>query len=176
MHLKALIGKKQNEQIKYTLRRHWMTFIPKILFFLLLMLIPLAVYVLIYNTTPSVLTGKFLYPSLVLFGSAYYLSIYLFFFAEFLTYYLDEWIITNQRIIDVEQLGLFSRSISETNLSKIQDVTTEIHGVIPTLFNYGNIHIKTASTNPNIIAKNVPKPNKVRTDLIRLASRKRKRT
>ncbi len=175
MHLKTLIKQKDGEEVKYVLRRHWVTFVPRILFFILLLFVPVALYFLIKNTTPLVLTGEFSYPLIILFTSAYYLSIYLFFFAEFLTHYLDEWIITTDRVLDTEQLSLFSRSISETDLSKIQDVTTEVHGAFATLFDYGDVHIKTASTNVSIVAKSVPRPNKLRSEIMQLAHLKRQK-
>ena len=169
MHLKSFIKQKDYEKIEYVLRRHWATFLPKVFLFFVLMLVPIALYFLFKSVTPGVFQSDLLYPLFVLFGSVFYLSIYLFFFAEFINYYLDEWIITNDRVIDVEQLGLFSRSISEVELFRIQDVTADVHGISATLFDYGDITIKTASTNMNIIAKSVPHPNKVRSHLIQLA-------
>lgn len=174
MHLSALIKQKEYETIHYVLRRHWVTFVPQILVFIVLLLVPVALYFLFKGVTPGILTNDMAYPILVLFGSSYYLSIYLFFFAEFLTYYLDEWIITNDRIVDIEQLGLFSRSVSELDLFRIQDVTTDVHGAFATLFDYGNVSIKTASANLNIVAKNVPNPNKIRERLVQLAHTDRK--
>ena len=58
---------------------------------------------------------------------------------------------TNDRIVDIEQHGLFSRTISEVDLFRIQDVTVDIHGIIATLLNYGNLTVKTASDNIHII-------------------------
>ena len=59
-------------------------------------------------------------------------------------YYLDMWIITTERIIDINQLGLFSREISEIPLRHVQDVTIEVHGIIETFLKFGTIKIQTA--------------------------------
>ena len=40
-------------------------------------------------------------------------------------YYLDLWLITSERIIDVRQEGFFSRVVSELKIIKIQDVTSD---------------------------------------------------
>ncbi len=165
-HLSDVIKQKSYENIIYVLRRHPITFIPQILFFFILAIIPIILYFFIRNSLSDLLLGPISYPLLVLSASIYYLSILLFFYTEFIIFYLDIWIVTNDRIIDIEQQGLFSRSISELDLFRIQDVTSDTHGVLATVFKYGNVIVKTASNNINIVFKNVKNPDKVREDLI----------
>jgi hypothetical protein len=71
---------------------------------------------------------------------------------------LDVWIITSKKIIDVEQHSLFRREISIMNLEKIQDITFEIRGFIPTLFNYGDIKVQTAGAVGSFLIRGVPNP------------------
>jgi membrane protein YdbS with pleckstrin-like domain len=164
-----IIQKKQGEEIKYTLRRHPFTFIGVSLFFIFLLTIPIGVYFLLDNLFAQLIRNEIIYTILVLFGSIYYLSIYLFFFTYFIDFYLDLWVITSERIIDIEQKGLFSRTVSELDLIRIQDVTTNVHGVFPTIFDYGKVNVKTASQNVEIIFKNVPEPSEVRKHIIHFA-------
>ncbi|HUD20493.1 MAG TPA: PH domain-containing protein [Candidatus Saccharimonadales bacterium] len=56
------------------------------------------------------------------------------------------YIITDQRVIKIDQINLFKRLISETELDRIQEITTEIAGPIHTLLNFGKVKIKTASS------------------------------
>ena len=56
-------------------------------------------------------------------------------------YYLDVWILTNQRIFDIEQRGLFNRHISVFEINKIQDVNVKIEGIIATFIKYGDVNI-----------------------------------
>ncbi|MBD3311709.1 MAG: PH domain-containing protein, partial [Candidatus Magasanikbacteria bacterium] len=169
MNVAFLIKQKEYEKVVFTLRRHPITFIPILSLFLLLMAVPVALYFLIISMYPNLVDGQVFYPLAVLLASVYYLSIYLFFYAMFVDYYLDLWIVTNDRIIDIEQNGLFSRTISELDLFRIQDVTTEVHGFFSTLFRYGDLHVKTASANINIVFRNIPNPNKIREALIEMA-------
>lgn len=169
-----LIKQKSYEQIIFVLRRHWITFIPIALLFITLALAPFALYLMIGNLFPDLLTNEILKPITLLFASVYFLSLYLFFYAQFIDFYLDIWTVTNDRIIDIEQHGLFHRVITELDLFQIQDVTAHVKGVIPTLFGYGNLVIKTASTTSTIIFYNIPNPNRVREQLIRLADEDRK--
>lgn len=90
------------------------------------------------------------------------------FFLVFIDYYLDAWIITDKRIVNIEQRGLFYRIISELELDKIQDITTEVSGVIPTFFNYGNVFIQTAAEKERFIFRKIPDPYKVKDVLMGL--------
>lgn len=174
MHLSQVIKQKQYEQIIHHLRRHPLTFLPTLGLFLILASVPVILYLLITSLFPNILDGDILYPIAVLSGGVYYLSIYLFFYGQFIDYYLDLWIVTNDRIIDMEQHGLFRRTTTELDLFRIQDVSANIAGVFGTLFNYGDVTVKTASSNLNIVFRNVPNPNTIREDLIRLADEDRK--
>ncbi len=174
MDVRTLIHQKNYEQVKYVLRRHPITFVPQLTLFLVLLALPILSYLMINSLFPNLLGGEIIYSFAVVFVSIYYLVIYIFFFAQFIDFYLDEWIITNDRIVDIEQLGLFSRSISELDLFRIQDITTDVKGFFATFFNYGNVSIKTASQNLDIVFYNVHNPNKVRHELLRLADVDRK--
>ncbi len=174
MHLATFIKQKSYEHVIYVLRHHWITFVPTIFMFLVLLSVPFLLRLLFHSLFPTLFNGPILHPLTILAVSIYYLSIYLFFFAQFIEFYLDLTIVSNDRVIDVEQRGLFSRTISELDLFRIQDVTSDIHGVFPTLLNYGDVTIKTASTNVNLIAHAIPHPNKIREDLIQLSHEDRK--
>lgn len=174
MDVSALIKQKSYEKVIHLLRRDAITFLPKILFFIILFAIPVVIYFFIQNAFPNALEDSLIYPLLVLGGSVFYLSILLFFYTEFIIFYLDLSIITNDRIVEMEQIGLFSRTVSELELFRIQDITSEVNGVIATLFRYGNVHITTASENTQIILYNVPHPEKIREELIQLSHEDRK--
>ncbi len=78
------------------------------------------------------------------FLSVYLMVIVLVSFVLWADYYLDIWIITSQRIIDINQKGLFNREVSEFMLDKVQDVSVEIPNMMATLMKYGNLKIQTA--------------------------------
>ncbi len=86
-------------------------------------------------------------------------------------YYLDIWILTNNRLITIEQKGLFSRKIAEFELPKIQEVSVNISGFFPTLLNYGNVRVRTASENPDFTFKQVKDPNKAKDNIMKEADR-----
>ena len=77
------------------------------------------------------------------------------------------YILTDQRLIIIEQQGLFSRKITESELDKFQNVTVEVKGPIKTFLNFGNIKITTAGIDPVMILENVESPYEVQQQIIK---------
>ena len=141
-----LPNKLPGEKVIQIVRRDTFILFMKIMLFVLLLVLPLIFFWLLLSQNPDMQSSEIFYPLIVLGVSAYYLFIWLFFFFSFVDYYLDAWIITNERIIDIQQKGFFSRVIAEHKLFRIQDVTSEVHGAIPTLLKFGDVYIQTAGT------------------------------
>ncbi len=165
----------KGEKIIKVLRRDLFILFKKILFSGLLFILPLGFFGVTLLNYPGLFSNPMAYPLVVLLSSAYYLFIWLFFFFSFVDYYLDVWIVTNERIIDVHQKGFFSRIISEQRLYRIQDVTSEVHGFFPTVLKYGEVHIQTAGAKQRFLFHEVPGPEAIRNMIIRLAERSRRK-
>lgn len=174
MHISHFIKLKSYEQLVRVLRRHPVTFIPTVILFIILFAIPIVLYLITKNAFPDFVGSAQMYPLFVLGGSIYYLSAYLFFYAHFIDYYLDVWIVTNDRIIDNEQHGLFHRTTTELELHSIEDVTSQVSGIFGTIFKYGDLTIKTSSVTTTIVFRQIPQPEKIRGELIHLADEDRK--
>lgn len=174
MSINSLIHTKSYEHVVHILRRHGITFFPYILIFLAMLCIPMIAYYLFEAAFASYLQNPVAIPIMILIGSAYYLALALFFYSFFVEFYLDCWIITNDRLIDVRQISLFARTVAEVDLYQIQDVSSEVKGLFPTLFNYGNVYLQTAGPVPKFILINVPNPDQLRQEIINLASEDKK--
>jgi hypothetical protein len=175
MGLEHLIHQKSYEKIVITCRRHPITFVPYVLFSLLLLVAPFGLYWLIANSSLNAfLQTTNGYIISVLAASVYYLSCGLFFYTHFVEFHLDLWIVTNDRLLDIEQKNLFHRTISEVDLYQIQDATSEIQGVLASVFNYGDIVLQTAGPVPKFYFRDVANPNELREEILRLASEDRK--
>ena len=79
----------------------------------------------------------------------------------FIDFYFDIQIVTDRRIIDVNQNRLFSRELAELNLEDVEDVSIQISGTMPTLFNYGDVIIQTAGERMNFHFQHVPRPREI---------------
>ncbi len=65
-------------------------------------------------------------------------------FTTWTHYYLDSWIITDRRIILVDQIHFFNRSVSIFRLERLQDIEFSVKGFIPTMLNFGTVQAQTA--------------------------------
>jgi hypothetical protein len=66
----------------------------------------------------------------------------------FHNYYLSLQIVTSERIIDIDQKGLFLREVNELPIDNIEDVTYKQNGFWGTIFNYGDVIVQTAGSAP----------------------------
>jgi hypothetical protein len=148
----------EGEKIIMLTRRDPFIMLTRIASWVVVGILPLLFYWLLGDTLQSIFGGVTYQPILVLFTSLFYLYIWLFAFVSYVNYYLDVWIITNQRIIDMEQRGLFARIVSEQRLDKIQDITAESKGFFPTVLNYGEVYAQTAGEKERFVFKQVPEP------------------
>ncbi len=165
-------NQQEDENILIFLRRHWIVVFKFFILFVLLVVFVLVLDVATYYFT-NIWEGQISYSLIILGNSAYFLFVMLFTFANFVDYYLDVWIVTNKRILNIEQKGLFSRVVSEKEIVRMQDVTSEVHGFLATFFNYGNIYIQTAGTKGRFIFKQVPDAASVAQEISNLVTKTR---
>lgn len=79
-------------------------------------------------------------------------------FRAFWFWYGTAFIVTNSRIIDSDQRGVFHRRISEAPFEKVEDIAIEIRGIIPTLFHLGTVRVQTSGAQALIELRQVPRP------------------
>lgn len=79
-------------------------------------------------------------------------------FLNLMFYYLTYWVITNQRIIFVRLKGIFNFESVGVFYDKIQDVTVQIKGILPSFFRFGDIRIQTAGEKGQFFLDSIPDP------------------
>lgn len=77
-------------------------------------------------------------------------------------YYLDTLVVTSRRVISIEQKGLFARETQSFSYDRIQDIVVEVNGIIPTLLDFGTLHIQTAGAQNEFRTHYVPQPESVK--------------
>lgn len=161
-----------NEKIYMIVHRHWLNifkqYIPIIL---LIIFTTIGLAIILSLTTDSktaINVNSYNNSFLYLVGIVLYLIAWVYGFIIWVDYHLDIWIVTSARIVNIEQKGFFSRTISELEYTDIQDVTSDIHGVVHTAFNYGDVKIQTSGTHGRFTFRNIPKPEKMKTLVMHL--------
>lgn len=155
----------KDEHVISEVRKHWFVLAKQMSFAFFAFFIPAILYAVV-----SVLPIEINIPGngivLFLFFYACWISvIWMVIFILWTDYYLDVWIITNKKLIDIEQKGLFSREISVMNLEKIQDVTSEQVGLVATMLGFGNLTVQTAGKDNEFTIYDVKDPNNFRKQL-----------
>lgn len=79
----------------------------------------------------------------------------------FLIWFFNVYIITDERVIDVDFNSMIHRNISSAKIDNIEDVTTKSVGPMSAVFDYGTILIQTAGEKTEFEFEHVPQPAKV---------------
>ncbi len=83
--------------------------------------------------------------------------------AKLMGWFFNIYLLTDERIVDIDFINVLFRKVSTAKIEEIQDVSIEASGTFQTLFNYGSIFIQTAAEVPEFDFVNIPKPDKVGT-------------
>ena len=146
--------REDEEKIILFLRKHMITNVPWMFTGLIMLLVPKIVNALsILEAVPS--NFRFI------FMLVWYLITMAYLLESFLTWFFNVYIITDERIIDIDFYNLIYKEVSDANLDKIEDVSYNMGGVVRTLFNYGDVLIQTAAEISNFDFLAVPYPDKV---------------
>lgn len=150
-------GQNEDEKIYIAVREHPIILAAKVLVWLLFVFILIGFKKFAPDAAPYLFEGDASYVTSV-FMQAYTMFLGLSIFIIFVLYYLNMHIITQIRIVDIDQEGLFRHTVSTLNISQIEDVTSDTTGIFGTLFDYGTVYIQTAGAVERFEMDNVPKP------------------
>ena len=168
--MKKIFGQHENETIYIYVRRHLVSIVPFLLVVALFLLagVGLFVYTVFFaNVSPDA-------NNMMLFAASFVVSATLtIFLIGWIDFYFDIHIVTNERVIDIDQNGLFNRRVSELSLDNVEDASNSTVGILPNIFNYGNVEIQTAGTKPNFVFEFVAHPREMAEIIIDLAEQYR---
>lgn len=157
---KLFPSQQVDEEIYLVVREHWFHLLLKIFVWMFFAIMLVLFNRFTHANLPDIFTGAWGQITL-LFTQIYTLFLTLSLFLIFVFYYLNIQIITNIRIVDVNQEGLFSHTISELHIDKIEDATSQTTGLFGTIFNYGDVYVQTAGTVDRFEFQNVPNPSAI---------------
>jgi uncharacterized membrane protein YdbT with pleckstrin-like domain len=158
-----MLNIEKGEKIIFEIRRHSFVLFTRMLSVFMLTIIPAFLIKIVGQLNIAVTFGDKSALTVVVFFYAFWILImWIVAFVFWTDNHLDVWVITNKKIIAIEQKGLFNREISYIHFDKVQDITTEVHGITATILDYGEIHIQTAGEQKEFIMKNIKDPKKSR--------------
>ena len=140
-------------------RRHFLTAKSGVIFLILMIMIGVGLTLLWPNN--MMIFESFL--ALILVGVLGFLYSYM-------LWYFSIYIVTNQRIRQISQRGLFKRSVVDLGLDKIQSISYGVNGIRAGLMGYGTIVIQTAVG--DLVISMVKNSEKIYNDLQNLINEK----
>ena len=152
-------GQREGEEVQFVFRRHFLTAKSGVIFLILMIMIGVGLTLLWPNN--MMIFETFL--ALILVGVLGFLYSYI-------LWYFSIYIVTNQRIRQISQRGLFKKSVVDLGLDKIQSISYGVSGIRAGLMGYGTIVIQTAVG--DLVISMVKNSEKIYNDLQNLINEK----
>lgn len=125
-------GQREGEEVKFIFRRHFTTAKTGIIFLIVLIILGIIPLFLWKGDARMF----WLFVGFVLIG-------FIGFLYSYMMWYFSVYIVTNQRIRQITQKGLFKKTVVDLGLDKIQSISYGITSVIGGIIGYGTILIQT---------------------------------
>ncbi len=163
--------KHVDEVVIFMQHRHWSVIFGRMARWIFFMALPIVVIVVLIASgrVASFTVDSAGGAALVLGASIFMLLMLLLAYQDWLDYYLDMLILSNERVIQIEQVGMFKRTVSQLSLDKVQDVTVETKGMLSSFFGFGTITIESAGEMENFIVHNVPHVEQMQSQILMYA-------
>ena len=152
-----------DEKVVLKLRKHWIILLRDTIGTIILTFLPFLLLAVLQIFVPQYHDFKD-YFAFTLFATVLWLLIIWMALAVIWTdYYLDLWIVTDKRIISVDQISLFNRKVTTLGHDRIQEIIVKEENFMQAFFKYGTLDIETASpTDGDATMEGIPKPENVR--------------
>jgi hypothetical protein len=148
--LDSVIQLKPDERIRLVTKRHAVTILPRLVLSFLLIVVPFFFLFPMFRSGPLGIAAF-----VILVAAGIFIA-----WRTFLMWDGEALIVSNARIVKVTQAGFFSRTVTEAGLDRLSDISWKRHGLLGTLFNFGDLAINTSSQQ-KITASKMPSPREI---------------
>jgi len=128
------------------IRRHWIVFALLWIYFIWAVMATLLILWIFWGVVWALMSIIF------------WLVFLVWFYVQWLNHELDLFIITNNRIIWVEQISFLNRTVSEANLWQVQEVNSQTKWFFANILDFGDVMVQTAGTASNFDIHLAPTP------------------
>lgn len=144
-----------DEPVLLMLRQHPIVNVTWILLTILLIIAPIIV--LPYIPFLEFLPARFQFVAIL----GWYTMTFGYALEKFLIWFFNIYLITDERVVDMDFYNLLFKKISEAKIENIEDITTSNNGLLQSIIDFGDIRIQTAAEIPEIQFERVPHPDQV---------------
>lgn len=151
MTIEAMIEQKPGEEIIEVVQASLIPLFPKLVLYFFWIVLPFFFLFPLFRAGAWGVLAFFL----VLLSGVFFAV------REWYQWNLTVCVITDRRVVDIDQQGFFNRVTSEVPYRNISDITYRIQGLIPTVFRYGVVGIQTLGNTVNLEIWDVRHPGKL---------------
>ena len=123
------------EEVLMVVKRHWIVYVMLFIYFFSGVIVTFMIFFFFWLNTWWYMLNIILW---------LILSIIL--YIEWLNHELDMYVVTNNRVIGLEQIAFLNRAVTECNLWQIQEVNSKAKWLFANIFNYWTLSIQTAGS------------------------------
>lgn len=151
LRLDDVLQVHDGEEVRVITRRHAITLIPSLVLALLLIVAPFFFLFPLFASGP---VGIVVFAIVVFVGVAIA-------FRAFIIWDGNALIATTERVVEVQQEGVFARTVNEIIYDNVQDISWTKRSPLDMTFNIGIVRIRTVSGGYTIEDPYLPKPQKL---------------
>ena len=144
----------QDEAVVLFTREHWWGLLRRMFLPLLALLGIIALLIFIQQSLPAFLGLSAAVGLLILGGLVTYV---------FIDWHNDYWVVTNKRIVHVDEIVFIRKNRDETPLPAVTQVQFERHGIAAAILDFGDLEVE--SFTGNIGMRNMPSPMHIKGEI-----------
>lgn len=158
---------QDDENIVTKVGYHWVMYVGSIVNGIFLAVLPIIIFIIAEQymfLTPTPIVLK----TILLLYLLWLIALWTATLAQLTIMALNQWVITDRRIVSIDQTGFFDTLIASWQYNNIIEVSAEKKGLFQTMLNYGHIEIQTAGMADEYEQmSNVADPETIRSLIIR---------
>ena len=135
----------EGEKIEMVIYHHFLPHLHRMIFGMILLLLPFFFMFVLFAQGNI---GIAIFALLIFVGVYYNIR-------QYFVWSRNVFVVTNKKIVDIDQKGFFSKTVSEVGYDKIVDIYFTSKGMLSTLFDFGTIYVKTSIPNTTLMISHV---------------------
>ncbi|MFZ5365231.1 MAG: PH domain-containing protein [Patescibacteria group bacterium] len=160
---KTPIKLERDEEFILKVHHYFFVFAPHLAFTFLIIVLDFFLLFLLFRQGNW---GVWIFLAVLAFSVFYGLRVIFF-------WYKNYFVITDKRLIDFDQSGLFSKKVSDLPFENIKEVSFRQQGFWQTALKFGNIHLSPINTDKSFVLFNIKDPGDVQSLLSKFVKKSR---
>jgi hypothetical protein len=151
-------GQLKYENFQFFFRKHWVKFLKPI-FFVLPLIFLIVVTLIVLGRLTLMVDLIFIRVFYVILTMIFIIGFLDIFFLQMIDFYFDMVIVTDCRILVINKTVFLRNNSDAIDLTKIQDIAAEAHGILRNYLRYGKLMITLSTSAPPVDISYVPDPH-----------------